>query len=73
MTFEQLLQDKLRSLSPKKQQEVLAFVESLKSGEKVNGRKSLQGLWADLDLDLDEKDIADVRREMWQDFPRDPS
>lgn len=31
-------------------------------------RKSLLGLWRG--LDLSDQDIADVRREMWTDFPR---
>ena len=32
-------------------------------------RKSLRGLWRD--LDITEEDIAEARREMWGDFPRE--
>lgn len=33
--------------------------------------KSLYGLWADLNIDVSEEDIAEVRREMWANFPRE--
>ncbi len=32
-------------------------------------RKSLRGLWQD--VDITEKDIAQARREMWHGFPRE--
>ncbi|NIR53105.1 hypothetical protein GWO43_31140 [candidate division KSB1 bacterium] len=32
-------------------------------------RKSLRGLWQG--LDISDKDIAEARREMWQNFPRE--
>jgi len=64
--------DKLRELPPEKQKEVLEFVESLK---RRNGprapRRSLLGLWADLNVHVTEEDIAQARREMWGNFPRD--
>jgi hypothetical protein len=34
-------------------------------------RRSLKGLWADLGIDITEADIAEARREMWGNFPRD--
>ncbi|MCI0355510.1 MAG: DUF2281 domain-containing protein [Acidobacteria bacterium] len=72
MTIEQMVVDKLRELSPEKQKEVLEFVESLRRG---NGprtpRHSLLGLWADLNVHVTEEDIAQARREMWGNFPRD--
>jgi uncharacterized protein DUF2281 len=74
MTIEQQLLEKLRDLPPDKQKEVLDFVESLK---KSNGskkpRRSLRGLWADLNIQITEGDIAEARREMWGNFPRDIS
>lgn len=72
MTFEQQVLEKLRDLTPEKQKEVLDFVESLKekNGEKKPLR-SLLGLWADLDFHVTEEDIAEARREMWGNFPRD--
>lgn len=72
MTIEQMVVDKLRELPPEKQKEVLEFVESLR---RRNGpgspRRSLLGLWADLNVHVTEEDIAQARREMWGNFPRD--
>ena len=72
MTIEQAIVEKLRVLPVEKQQEVLDFVEFLqrKSTSKPP-RRSLKGLWADLKIDITEADIADARREMWRNFPRD--
>jgi hypothetical protein len=74
MTIEEMVLEKLRGLPPEKQKEVLEFAESLKQ---PNGPpkqlRSLEGLWADLDIDITEKDIAEARREMWGNFPRDIS
>jgi Protein of unknown function (DUF2281) len=68
---EQVL-EKLRELPPEKQQEVLSFVDSL--AEKDGAKKPLRspgGLWKDFDIHITEEDIADARREMWGNFPRD--
>jgi len=74
MTIEEQVLEKLRDLSPEKQKEVLEFVASLKA---ENGSKkplrSLRGLWADLNIHITEEDIAEARREMWGNFPRDIS
>ncbi|HUO33629.1 MAG TPA: DUF2281 domain-containing protein [Candidatus Acidoferrum sp.] len=72
MTFEEKVLEKLRDLPPEKQKEVLDFVDSLKetNGEKKPLR-SLLGLWADLNFHVTEEDIAEARREMWGNFPRD--
>ncbi len=72
MTIEQQVLEKLRDLPPEKQKEVLDFVELLK--EKAGPKKplrSLLGLWADLNIHITEEDIAQARREMWGNFPRD--
>jgi hypothetical protein len=72
MTIEQILLEKLRGLPPEKQNEVLAFAESLKPAEDAKKPlRSLEGLWADLDIEITEQDIAEARREMWSNFPRD--
>ena len=72
MTIEEQVLEKLRELPPEKQKEVLDFVDFLKE---KNGTKkplrSLLGLWADLDFHVAEEDIAEIRREMWGNFPRD--
>jgi len=72
MTIEEQVLEKLRELPPEKQKEVLDFVDFLneKNGAKKPLR-SLLGLWADLDFHVAEEDIAEIRREMWGNFPRD--
>jgi hypothetical protein len=74
MTIEQQLLEKLRDLPAEKQQEVLDFVDFLneKNGTKKPCR-SLRGLWKDLGIEITEEDIAQARREMWGNFPRDVS
>jgi hypothetical protein len=72
MTFEEKLLGKVRELPADKQREVLEFVDSLKARD--GGKKqlrSLEGLWADLDIRLSEQDIEEARRETWRGFPRD--
>ena len=74
MTIEEMVLKRLRGLPPERQKEVLQFVESLKPDE--GARKplhSLEGLLEDLDLDITGEDIAEARREMWSNFPRDIS
>jgi hypothetical protein len=72
MTIEEQALEKLRDLSPEEQKEVLDFVDFLK---KKNGAprklRSLEGLLEDLNVDITEEDIAEARREMWGNFPRD--
>jgi hypothetical protein len=72
MTIEEKVLEKLRDLPPEKQKEVLDFVDFLKgkNGPKTP-RRSLRGLWADLNIQITEEDIAEARREMWGNFPRD--
>jgi len=51
---------------------VLDFADFLKAKRiPQQPLKSLKGLWADLGVSISEKDIAEARREMWQNFPRD--
>jgi hypothetical protein len=72
LTVEEQVLEKLRALAPEQKKEVLAFVNWLKG---KNGprepRKSLLGLWANLNVHITEEDIAEARREMWGNFPRD--
>ena len=72
MTIEEQVLQKLRDLPHEKQKEVLDFVDSLKeeNGPK-QPRRSLLGLWADLNIHITEEDIAEARREIWGNFPRD--
>ena len=55
-----------------KQKEVLDFVESLeKKASQHYSRRSLKGLWTDLEVNISADDIAEARREMWGGFPRE--
>lgn len=74
MTIEQQVVETLRDLPPEKQKEVLAFVHSLKEENGAKGPlRSLRGLWSDLNIQITEEDIAEARRQMWGNFPRDIS
>jgi Protein of unknown function (DUF2281) len=70
--IEQALLESLRLLPLDKQQEVLDFAEFLR--QKTVSEKpcrSLKGLWADQDIHITEEDIAEARREIWSNFPRE--
>ncbi len=72
MTIEQAVLENLRELQPEQQQEVLNFVQFLK--QKSNPKQpqhSLYGLWSDLDIEITAVDIAEVREEMWGNFPKE--
>ena len=72
MSVAQLVLEKLRTLPVEKQQEVLDFVEFLQ--QKVMAKRpcrSVKGLWADLGVQITKEDIAEARREMWGNFPRE--
>lgn len=74
MTFEQQVIEKLRELPPEKQREVLEFLESIKEKNGAGKpRRSLLGLWSDLNIRISEEDIREARREMWGNFPRNPA
>ena len=72
MSIEEAVVEKLRTLSPERQQEVLAFVETLERREGVKpALRSPEGLWADLGVTITDEDIVEVRQEMWKNFPRE--
>ena len=71
MTIEQLVLEKLRTLPPEEQKEVLEFMDSLqRDGAPKTPLRSLEGIWEDLNIDITEEDIAEARREMWGSLPR---
>jgi hypothetical protein len=74
MSIEQRVLETLRDLPEEKQKEVLDFMDFLrqKNGSKKPLR-SLRGLWKDLNIQITDDDIAEARREMWGNFPRDIS
>ena len=72
VTTWQEISDKAKELPADKQREVLDFVEFLRARE--GAHKPLidpAGLLANLDIDISENDIAEIRREMWGRFPRE--
>ncbi|WP_016949654.1 DUF2281 domain-containing protein [Anabaena sp. PCC 7108] len=72
MTIEQAVLENLRELPTDKQQEVLDFIKFLKHKLPPNKpRPSFYGLWSDLDINITEQDITEIRQEMWANFPRD--
>jgi hypothetical protein len=72
MNLEQAVLDKLRELPPNQQQEVVDFAEFLQQ-KTIAKRplKSVKGLCADLKVEITEEDIAQARKEMWGNFPRE--
>ena len=66
MTLKDSLVAVLEDLSVEEQMELLSYAKLLKSKNPVKRpRKSLKGMWADLDIHITEEDIKEVRREMW--------
>jgi hypothetical protein len=57
VSIEEAIPEKVRALPPEKQSELLAL--------------SPEGLWAEFDIDISAEDIAALRREMWENFPRE--
>ena len=70
MTVEEEILEKVRALPPAKKAEVLEYVSGLEAAEH-GPFKSPEGILADLNFTLTEEDLAEVRREMWANFPRD--
>lgn len=71
MTITQAVLEKLQALPPEKQQEVLAFVESLASRFGAKPLRGSLGLLAPFQAAITDEEIAEARREMWDNFPRD--
>ena len=72
MTLEEAVLQTLRELPVDQQQEVLDFAQYLKQKNNPKPPKqSLKGLCADLDIHITEEDIAEARKEMWGNFPRE--
>lgn len=73
MSVEEAILAKVRALPPEKQKEVLKFADSLSaSAAPKPPLRSPKGLWADLDINISEEDIAETRREMWKSsFPKE--
>ena len=72
MSIGERVSEKIRLLPPEKQQEVLDFVEFLAQTKtsSVSGRR-VKGIFSDSDVHIGDEEIAEVRREMWKEFPRE--
>jgi hypothetical protein len=70
MSIEEAILEKVRLLPPAKKAEVLRYVSDIGDSRQMPFR-SPKGILADLNFTLTEEDLADSRREMWGDFPRD--
>lgn len=69
---EQEILDKLRALPEIKKQEVVDFIEFLAQKNKPSTpRRSLEGIWTDLDISISKDEIDEARRETWANFPRE--
>ena len=68
--IEEAIAARVRELPPERQQEVLDFANFLGTKTK-RPRKSMYGLWKDLGISFSEQDIAEARKEMWGNFPRE--
>ena len=73
MSVAESVVEKLQSLTPEQQREVVELVDALaaKTNATKQPRRSLLGLCADLGIKITEEDITEARKEMWGNFPRD--
>jgi hypothetical protein len=66
------LVEKVKSLPPEQQQALLDYAEFLEhKNAPVRPERSFIGLFADEGVHISEEDIAEARREMWGNFPRE--
>ena len=71
-SIEEAVVAKLRELPADKQLEVLDFAKVLATKEPLRPKlKNVRGLWRDLGITISEEDIAEARKEMWGNFPRE--
>lgn len=72
MTVKEAVLENLEKLSAIKQQEVLDFVEFLKSKQsKRKPRRSMQGSLAHLKFEWNEEILHEARNEMWRGYTKD--
>ena len=77
MSVAESVVEKLQSLTPEQQREVVELVDALaktnatKTNATKSRRRSLMGLFSDLNVHITEEDIEEARREMWGNFPRE--
>lgn len=71
-SIEEALIAKVRELPADMQQKVLDFAGFLETKASPRPKlKSARGLWKNLGFTVSEEDIAEARKEMWGNFPRE--
>lgn len=71
MSLEQSILDIVRQLSPAEQREILLQATSLRDRALTDKpRRSVRGLWSDLNISLSAEQIDANAQELWDDFPR---
>jgi hypothetical protein len=77
LTIADQIYEKVKRLPPEKQAEVLDFAQKMEvspppdaAGPRKSNCGSLRGMWKD-QPPITEEDIAELRREMWGNFPKD--
>lgn len=71
MSVSESIIKKIEALTPEQQRKVENLVDSLTQSSPKKPRKSLMGLCEDLGIHITEEDIAEARKEMWGNFPRE--
>lgn len=72
MSVEKAILEVVRTLPTDKQQEILTHATRLREETAPKKPfKSVEGLWADLEISLSADEIDENQREMWKNFPRD--
>jgi TRAP-type C4-dicarboxylate transport system substrate-binding protein len=74
MSITQQILDTAASLPPEQQQKLLDYAASLQQQMRATPKpwQSARGALAHRGIEITEKDIAEARREMWGNFPKDP-
>ncbi len=72
MTLEEAILEKVRAMPADKQKAILDIVTEL-SGDAGPMPKLIdpRGMWKKYDISISVEDIAEARREIWGNFPRD--
>jgi hypothetical protein len=66
---DKILLKEFKTLKPEQQQQVIDFISVLKTQNKrVKKSDKVKSLWQDLNINIDEHDITEIRQEMLLNF-----
>ncbi len=68
---EKKILESLRALPPEKKSEIIDFIEFLKTKTVKSERRSLKNLWSRFSVHISEREISNLRKELWGNFPGD--